>query len=179
MLFVCQTPHLFLFVSPSLPFTSISSSPEGSPPPQPRRLPGDGGQQEAGGQPSGPQRQQHRLSQLHDIQRHGSLLCPAAPRTPTILQRFSLVTQPNSYHGQGVTAKRPVTHSRRLPAHEGEEPHPGLRRVGAACTAAGLPGSHSGLSGKMQKGGGPNRRLAVDPEESLKFIHWHEIPRLY
>ncbi|GLD73408.1 double-stranded RNA-binding protein Staufen homolog 2, partial [Lates japonicus] len=121
-------------------------SPERSSSPQPRRLPGDGGQQEAGGQCFGPRwRQRRRLCQLHNTQRHGALLCPATPRTPSILQQHSLLTQPNGYHGQGAAAQRSVAHCRRVPAHKGEEPDPGLWRLGAACTAAGLPGSHPRL----------------------------------
>lgn len=93
--------------SQSPPFPSILPlvfldlcSPKGSAPPQPRRLPGDGGQQEAGGQCSGSRRQQLRLRKLHDIQRHGALLCPTVLGTPSILQWLSLLTQPNCYHGQ-------------------------------------------------------------------------------
>lgn len=148
---------IYSFTHPSIqlslppPLLPPLSSPEGSAPPQPRRLPGDGGQQEAGGQRCRPRRQQ-RLHQLHDIQRHGALLCPAAPRTPSILQRLSLFTQPNRHHGQGAAAKWSVTHSRRLPTHEGEELGPGLRRLSATRTAAGLPGSHPGLPGEIQRG---------------------------
>lgn len=92
------SPSIFLYV-----FLDFCST-KGSSPPHPRHLPGDGGQQEAGGQCSKSMRQQWQLCELHGIQRHGALLCCAAPSTPSILQWLSLLTQPNCYHGQRTVA---------------------------------------------------------------------------
>lgn len=90
--------------SPSPFFFFDLCSTKRSSPPQPRYLPGDGGQQEAGGQRSKFWGQQWELCKLHALQRHGALLCPTATRTPPILQRLSLLTQPNRDHGQRTAA---------------------------------------------------------------------------